>query len=559
MKVHKLLFVLSMLSILIGSNAFSQTELVGTWQGVLTIDKENRKTIQFILVKKADGSYSAVLNSPDTGDPKNVAASSVKYSGGKITIDVSSYNGSYSGTVGKDSITGEWRQQGSSLPLVLDRYKKPEAGSFKPLLGEWSGLLTAPGTKVTIIFRFETAKDGKLVASMDVPEQGAKGISASDVLFVGDGVSLKIPVSGIEYIGKLSGNEIKGTFKQSGGAFELNLTKGKYEPPSFALAPEDMKRLLGTWIGKWKVDEPTPRTVIWKFEKTKNGKMAGSAACPEISPQVAQITELSLKGDQISIKISGAGEYAGKLSGNSMSGEYKVEGRQFPISVARGASHTQADVSAEILKQLLGQWSGKIETTGSYVVYVLRFDMNKNGKLVGYFDCAENSQKDLLVTYVSFTNNQIKINVPAFNRAEYNGKLNNGRIAGDWILNGSGGPKIEFVKGQYEPESDVAPESKDAMKALLGRWTGVLNGPLAFRFKLNAKGNFIIHMDPNPSNQPDVHLLVRKVSFANGELSLVVPGPSWTYKAKVKGNKMEGTFNLSGSDRPLVLTRESAS
>jgi hypothetical protein len=70
-------------------------------------------TIQFILTKQANGSYAALLNSPDTGAIKNIPATGVRFAGGILTIDVASLSGSYSGTVGKGTITGELKQEGS--------------------------------------------------------------------------------------------------------------------------------------------------------------------------------------------------------------------------------------------------------------------------------------------------------------------------------------------------------------------------------------------------------------------------------------------------------------
>jgi hypothetical protein len=70
------------------TQAFAQADLTGTWQGKLAISPNEKMTVQFIFTKQADGSYKAVLNSPDTGGIKNVAANSVKYAAGKLTIDV---------------------------------------------------------------------------------------------------------------------------------------------------------------------------------------------------------------------------------------------------------------------------------------------------------------------------------------------------------------------------------------------------------------------------------------------------------------------------------------
>ena len=356
-----------LLSFLFCGSLFAQTDLTGTWQGKLAIDQKTTMAIQFILTKQADGSYKAVVNSPESGAIKNVPASTVKLSGGKLTIDVASLSGSYAGTVGKGTITGEWKQPGSTLPLVLTPYKKPVAGSFKPLLGEWSGKLTVPGiTSLAIIFRFEMAKDGTIAAFMDVPDQNARGIAVSDLKLEGDQVSLRIPAAGIEYSGQLSGNNIKGTFKQSGASFELNLAKGKYQVPGIDMPAEDMNKLLGQWAGRVKVGEDSitdTATVILRFEKTKDGKLAAFSDSPEQGQYGHPLTDVTLKGDQLIINLPGTGGgYTGKLSGNTIAGTFAVGGMKRDLTVTKGAKFpppvAQIDLPADLMKKLLGRWKG---------------------------------------------------------------------------------------------------------------------------------------------------------------------------------------------------------
>lgn len=114
-----------LLSLLFCTSVFAQTDLTGTWQGKLAISPNEKMTIQFTLAKQANGSYTALLNSPDSGAIKNVPATGVKFAAGILTIDVASLSGSYKGTVGKGIITGEWKQEGSAIPLVLTTYKAP--------------------------------------------------------------------------------------------------------------------------------------------------------------------------------------------------------------------------------------------------------------------------------------------------------------------------------------------------------------------------------------------------------------------------------------------------
>jgi hypothetical protein len=421
--------IVLVLSILACGNVFAQTDIAGTWQGKLIIDKNNTMTIQFILAKKADGSYSAVLNSPDTGAIKNVAASAVKYSAGKLTIDVASLSGSYSGTVGKGAITGEWKQQGSTLPLVLTPYKKPDAGSLKPLVGEWVSILkVTDAMTLTVVFHFQYSKDGKFIATFDQPNEGVKGLAITDVSLENDQVSFKIPVASGEYTGKLSGSSIAGVYKVSGTELPMNLVKGKYKAPDINMPVEDMNKLLGQWAGRMDVPGDVIHTIILRFEKNKEGKLAALVECPERGTTSNKLTDVLLKGDQLSFKIPASrAEYTGKLKNNSISGIYKAGEKQYELIMTKGAKYeaqtAQVDIPAEEMKKLLGQWKGNI----SSVSLVFRFERTAAGKNVILIDLLEQSIKGMPVLKATLVDGNLWLKMSG---SEYNGKLIGNRIDG---------------------------------------------------------------------------------------------------------------------------------
>jgi hypothetical protein len=420
------------LGLLFCGSLFAQADLTGTWQGKLAVSPNESITIQFILTRQADGSYKAVLNSPESGAIKNVPANAVKYAGGKLTVEVASLSGSYAGTVGKGAITGEWKQPGSSLPLVLTPYKKPEAASFKPLLGEWSGKLTVPGvTSLAIIFRFEIAKDGKLAGFMDVPDQNARGIALSDITFDAGQVSLRIPSAGIEYSGQLSASSIKGTFKQSGASFDLNLSKGKYEIPGIDMPAEDMNKLLGNWAGRMKIGQEAnadEATVILRFEKTKDGKLAAFSDSPEQGSYGRALTDVTFKDDQLNIKVPGtSGGFTGKLSGNSIAGTFLMGTMKLDLTVTKGAKFpppaSQVDLPADLMKQLLGRWTGNLGT----ITPTFRFERNAAGKSVIYIDIPQQNVKAMPVLKASLADGSLVLKIAG---GEFRGKLEGNKING---------------------------------------------------------------------------------------------------------------------------------
>lgn len=88
----------------------------GTWQGELLTSPSNELTIQFIIEQNNDGSYPAILNTPDHNIINKIKATSVSYDLEMLKIVVDEMSGSYEGIVKDRKIEGEWKQ---SL-----RYKK---------------------------------------------------------------------------------------------------------------------------------------------------------------------------------------------------------------------------------------------------------------------------------------------------------------------------------------------------------------------------------------------------------------------------------------------------
>jgi hypothetical protein len=335
--------------------------------------------------------------------------------------------------VAKGVITGEWKQAGATFPLVLTPYKKPDISTLKPLIGEWVGELVPPaGSKITAVFRFQMSKDGKFAGSADIPEQGQSGIPLSDVVLEGNEVSLKIAGGQANYNGKLTGNKIEGAVKQGGQEMKMDLIKGKYEFPGFALSPEDTKRLVGIWLGKYAPGGPD-HTAVWTFEKRADGKIKGTAAAPQATTQVLPMTDLSLKGDQLSFKIPGAGaEFTGKLT-ETLNGTFKAGGKQYGLDLKRGTAAdlptTEVDIPADSLKQLMGRWKGNI---GPDTV-VMRFERNIGGKTTAHVDIVNKNVKDMLVVKATMTGENLVLKHP--DGAEISLKLNGNKLEGNLKLN----------------------------------------------------------------------------------------------------------------------------
>lgn len=94
----------------------------------------------------------------------------------------------------------------------------------------WSGEVTVGKTKLNICFAIEALSDGKYKCTMDVPEQGAKGIPVQLTRNDSDSLNISIPALRATYKGRrVSAQSIEGVFTQNGVTLSLNLAPGKSE------------------------------------------------------------------------------------------------------------------------------------------------------------------------------------------------------------------------------------------------------------------------------------------------------------------------------------------
>lgn len=98
----------------------------------------------------------------------------------------------------------------------------------KIIVGNWSGKLDISSTKLKIIFEIWSDENGKAIAVMDVPMQGAKDIACSVIKAGTDSLVLSVPLVRGYFNGAfINDTIIAGEWKQSGMTFPLTLVKTK--------------------------------------------------------------------------------------------------------------------------------------------------------------------------------------------------------------------------------------------------------------------------------------------------------------------------------------------
>jgi pimeloyl-ACP methyl ester carboxylesterase len=95
--------------------------------------------------------------------------------------------------------------------------------------GDWRGSLSVGGNELSIVFHIESADDGKLTATMDSPDQGARGIPVASVEVRVDSLRLDIRAASAVYVGRMVGDGeiIEGEWRQGGTRLPLTVKRGQ--------------------------------------------------------------------------------------------------------------------------------------------------------------------------------------------------------------------------------------------------------------------------------------------------------------------------------------------
>lgn len=117
--------------------------------------------------------------------------------------------------------------------------------------GSWSGNIEMPGAKLKMVFNISKGESGILTAKLDVPQQGAIGLSVGEVKVSTDSLQLKVPAIMGLFKGKfISADSIAGKWLQAGQSFPLNLkrtgeikriNRPQTPQPPFAYSAEDVE------------------------------------------------------------------------------------------------------------------------------------------------------------------------------------------------------------------------------------------------------------------------------------------------------------------------------
>ena len=109
--------------------------------------------------------------------------------------------------------------------------------SAQNIAGPWNGAINISGRSLRIVFHIEETDSG-YTATSDSPDQGTYGFSVENITFENNTLKIRDSRSQFYYSGTLKNDTIKGSLKQRGATFPLNLCRGDVEKPRRPQEPQ---------------------------------------------------------------------------------------------------------------------------------------------------------------------------------------------------------------------------------------------------------------------------------------------------------------------------------
>jgi uncharacterized protein len=176
----------------------------------------------------------------------------------------------------------------STLLIILLFSQAISAQSIdkKSITGSWLGKINTGAIELRIVFNLSLVEKDSLVATLDSPDQGAKGIKLGPVTFSGESLKISAGAMLAEYNGTIINDTlIEGTWKQRGVTMPLNLARLK---TAFSLnRPQEPKGPL-----------PYSSEEITFTNEKANIKLAGTLTTPSGTGPFPAVIMISGSGPQ---------------------------------------------------------------------------------------------------------------------------------------------------------------------------------------------------------------------------------------------------------------------
>ena len=126
--------------------------------------------------------------------------------------------------------------------IVVSAADEPAKPADKGPAGFWQGVLKVGAVELRVVLSVTAKPDGGLIAALDSPDQGVKGIPVDEITFTDKAAKAELKKINASFVGKMSddGKEIAGTWTQGGA--DLPLTFERLDKAPDYARPQDPKK-----------------------------------------------------------------------------------------------------------------------------------------------------------------------------------------------------------------------------------------------------------------------------------------------------------------------------
>jgi len=319
----------------------------------------------------------------------------------------------------------------------------PGAPATRDLAGPWAGKLTIGKVELRLVLKVAKSPDGSYTATIDSPDQGAKDIPVTSILYNDPALQLELEGLAAAFRGSLNkgATEISGNWEQGGGTLPLVFRRTRLTPPSaaateqsFAFTKGSKPDIRGYWKGELDVQGVKLRLAL-KIARAVDGTYSGTMDSLDQGARDIPITTLAFKSPTVKLdwKLLNA-SFEGKMNKDStqMSGNWTQGPRTFPLVFERTDQPLTATPSLEQLSfetppggssDIRGYWQGKLEIDPLSLRLLLKIGKAADGSYAGTMDSPDQGSKDLPMTSITFSSPSVHLEWKALG-ASFHGDLN---------------------------------------------------------------------------------------------------------------------------------------
>ncbi len=227
------------------------------------------------------------------------------------------------------------------------------------LVGRWEGQIEFGKFKLKLVLRVAPSQGGqKVQVTLDVPEQGAKDVPVSALLYNHPDVRVEIDPFGTSFNGSLSGDgsAIIGEFEEGPGGRSTPVSFQRLAKPATAFPDEisftpdaiSTRDVRGDWKGSLDIQGRKLR-LVFRVGRLPDSTLAGTFASLDQggAPMLASRVTFTNQLLRVECKSIG-GTYSGTLSaaGSECEGTWEQGGQRFPLRLSRTAGPADEPPSA---------------------------------------------------------------------------------------------------------------------------------------------------------------------------------------------------------------------